>query len=234
MNLWKRVGRQRWAQVTIGIAAAEYLRLVALTNRTVVEPRPVYDNLLQEMPIIIAMWHGQHLMVPFLRKPEHRFKTLISRHRDGEINAIVAEHFGIGTIRGSGDHGGEFQRKGAVGAFRTMLSALEQGYSISLTADVPKVSRVAGTGIVRLAQLSGRPIYPFAIANSRRIEMDTWDDSAVPLPFGRMAAVLGTPIMVGESDDLEAARRAVENGLNAATGLAYALADDTHTGRDRG
>jgi lysophospholipid acyltransferase (LPLAT)-like uncharacterized protein len=152
MKLWKRVGRQRWAQVTIGIAAAEYLRLVALTNRTVVEPRPVYDNLLQEMPIIIAMWHGQHLMVPFLRKPEHRFKTLISRHRDGEINAVVAEHFGIGTIRGSGDHGGEFQRKGAVGAFRTMLSALEQGYSISLTADVPKVSRVAGTVIVRLAQ----------------------------------------------------------------------------------
>ena len=225
MKLWKRVGRQRWAQVTIGLAAAEYLRLVALTNRTVVEPRPVYDTLLQEMPIIIAMWHGQHLMVPFLRRPEHRFKTLISRHRDGEINAIVAEHFGIGTIRGSGDHGGEFQRKGAVGAFRTMLSELEQGYSISLTADVPKVARVAGTGIVRLAQLSGRPIYPFAIANSRRIEMNSWDNSAVPLPFGRMAAVLGTPIMVGQNDDAEAARRAVETGLNAATKRAYAIAD---------
>jgi lysophospholipid acyltransferase (LPLAT)-like uncharacterized protein len=225
MGFWKRVGRQRWAQVTIGITAAEYLRLVSLTNRTVVEPRAVYDNLMREMPIIIAMWHGQHLMVPFLRKPEHRFKTLISRHRDGEINAVVAERFGIGTIRGSGDHGGEFQRKGAVGAFRTMLSALEDGYSISLTADVPKVSRVAGTGIVKLGQLSGRPIYPFAIANSRRVEMNSWDKSAVPLPFGRMAAVLGTPITVGETDDLEAARIAVQNGLNAATERAYVLAD---------
>jgi lysophospholipid acyltransferase (LPLAT)-like uncharacterized protein len=55
--------------------------------------------------------------------------------------------------------------------------------------------------------------------------MDTWDDSAVPLPFGRMAAVLGTPITVGEADDPEAARRAVENGLNAATDRAYAIAD---------
>jgi lysophospholipid acyltransferase (LPLAT)-like uncharacterized protein len=225
MGFWKRVGRQRWAQVAIGVTAAEYLRLVSLTSRTVVEPRAVYDNLMREMPIIIAMWHGQHLMVPFLRKPEHRFKTLISRHRDGEINAVVAERFGIGTIRGSGDHGGEFQRKGAVGAFRTMLSALEDGYSISLTADVPKVSRVAGTGIVMLAQLSGRPIYPFAIANSRRIEMNSWDKSAVPLPFGRMAAVLGTPIAVGAADDLETARRAVETGLNVATERAYALAD---------
>lgn len=226
MSFWKRVGRQRWAQVTIGVTAAEYLRLVSLTSRTIVEPRPVYDNLVREMPIIIAMWHGQHLMVPFLRKPEHRFKTLISRHRDGGINAVVAERFGIGTIRGSGDHGGEFQRKGAVGAFRTMLSALEDGYSISLTADVPKVSRVAGTGIVKLAQLSGRPVYPFAIANSRRIEMNSWDRSAVPLPFGRMAAVLGAPIMVGATDDLETARRAVENGLNAATARAYAIADN--------
>lgn len=227
MQLWKRLGRQRWVQATIGTAAAEYLRLVAATNRAIVEPRDVYDDLIRQMPVIIAMWHGQHLMVPFLRKPEHRFKTLISRHRDGEINAIVAERFGIDTIRGSGDHGGEFHRKGGVGAFRAMLAAIEEGYSISLTADVPKVSRVAGLGIVKLAQLSGRPIYPFAIATSRRVVMDTWDNSSIPLPFGRLAAVLGAPIRVAAeaSDDaVEVARRAVEDGLNAATRRAEALA----------
>ena len=53
MGFWKRVGRQRWAQVTIGLTAAEYLRLVSLTSRTIVEPRPVYDNLVREMPVII-------------------------------------------------------------------------------------------------------------------------------------------------------------------------------------
>ena len=228
MGLWKRVGRQPWVQSAVGVTAAEYLRLVALTNRTVVEPRPVYDGLMQTMPIIIAAWHGQHFMIPFLRRPEHRFKTLISRHRDGNINAVIAEHFGIGAIRGSGDHGGEFQRKGAVSAFRTMLAALEQGYSVTLTADVPKVSRVAGAGIVKLAQMSGRPIYPLAIANSRRIELKSWDRSAFPLPFGRMAGVLGEPIRVDTAagtDALEEARRAVEASLNAATARAYALAD---------
>jgi len=37
-----------------------------------------------------------------------------------------------------------------------------------MTADVPKVSRVAGLGIVKIAQMSGRPIYPVAIATRRR------------------------------------------------------------------
>ena len=48
--------------------------------------------------------------------------------------------------------------------FKEMLSALEEGYNVALTADVPKVARVAGLGIVKLASASGRPIYPVAIA----------------------------------------------------------------------
>ena len=78
------------------------------------------------MPAILAFWHGQHFMTPFLKiKERHRAKVLISRHRDGEFNAIAAERLGIGTIRGSGDHGGAFHRKGGVGAFREMVQALE-------------------------------------------------------------------------------------------------------------
>ena len=49
-----------------------------------------------------------------------------------------------------------------------MLGALEEGYNVALTADVPKVARVAGLGIVKLASASGRPIYPIAIATRRR------------------------------------------------------------------
>src|SRR5262249_5047027 len=35
--------------------------------------------------------------------------------------------------------------------------------------DVPKVSRVAGLGIIKLASATGRPIFPVALATSRRI-----------------------------------------------------------------
>ena len=97
-----------------------------------------------------------------------------------------------------------------------------------MTADVPKVARVAGLGIVKLAQYSGRPIYAGALATQHRIELDTWDRSALNLPFGRSAVVGRGPIYVAaDADDaaLEAARREVENSLNAATARAYEIVD---------
>ena len=72
-------------------------------------------------------------------------------------------------------------------AFNAVVRALEEGYTIALTADVPKVSRVAGLGIDKIAQMSSRPIYPVAVATRRRIELDNWDRTAINLPFGRGA-----------------------------------------------
>jgi lysophospholipid acyltransferase (LPLAT)-like uncharacterized protein len=224
-------------QKVAGTLAAGYLRLVWKTNRVVIEPPDLYDWVESDLPVIVAMWHGQHFLVPFLKRERHRVKVLISRHRDGEINAIAAQRLGIETIRGSGDHGGEFHRKGGVPAFKAMLQALAEGYNMALTADVPKVSRVAGLGIVKLAQFSGRPIYPVAIATSRRIELDNWDRSAIGLPFGRGALIAGKAIRVaGDADaaTLEATRQAVEAGLNTVTERAYALVDRSAPGAGRG
>ncbi|MCZ7641770.1 MAG: lysophospholipid acyltransferase family protein [Pseudorhodoplanes sp.] len=226
----RRIARSRFVQKAVGILAAEYLRLVYYTSRLVTEPADIYERVVPDLPVILAMWHGQHFMAPFIKKPEHRAKTLISRHRDGEMNAIAAEWLGVETIRGSGDHGGEFHRKGGVGAYREMLQALGDGYSVALTADVPKVSRVAGQGIIRLARDSGRPIYPVAIASSRRHVMDNWDRSTINLPFSKLAGVVGTPIRVAAGSDdavLENARRALEATLNETTARAYAIADGT-------
>ena len=170
-------------------------------------------------------------MAPFIKRPDHPAKTLISRHRDGEMNAIAAEWLGVETIRGSGDHGNGFHQKGGVGAYLEMLEALRDGYSVALTADVPKISRVAGPGIVRLARDSGRPIYPVALASSRRFEIDNWDRSTVNLPFSRLVGVVGEPIRVPAetaNGSLESARREVETSLNAATARAYAIADGTN------
>jgi lysophospholipid acyltransferase (LPLAT)-like uncharacterized protein len=223
-------------QKVLGILVADYMRLIWKTNRIVFEPADVYARFDSESPAIIAVWHGQHLLVPCLQRKSDRSKTLISRHRDGEFNAIAVERFGIGTIRGSGDHGRDFHRKGAVSGFKSMLQALAEGYHMVLTADVPKVSRVAGLGIVKLAQLSGRPILPLAIATSRRVELDNWDRSALHLPFGHGAVVLGDPIRVAsQADDaeLERLRSEVQTALNAVTARAYALTNRPKSGAQR-
>lgn len=227
MKFGRRLTQKRWVQKTAGVAAAEYLRLVWMTSRFTMEPAEAYRLYEHEQPVILAMWHGQHFMLPFLRRG-YPFKVLISRHVDGEINAIAAERLGVAAVRGSGDHGRRYHVKGGVGAFKSMMDALAEGWNMALTADVPKVSRVAGLGIIKLASTTGRPIFPVAVATSARIVLDNWDRTAINLPFGRGAAVVGDPISVhGEADAeaLEQARSALERSLNAATERAYAIVD---------
>ena len=222
----QRISRAPLAQAALGRLAASYLQLVWKTSRFELEPADIYEAIEPDLPVIVAMWHGQHFMAPFVKRAQHRVKVLISRHRDGEINAIAAQRLGIGTIRGSGDPGRRFDRKGGVSAFRQMLAALKEGYNVALTADVPKVSRVAGFGIVKLASQSGRPILPVAIATSRRSEVPNWERSAINLPFSRGALVAGERIRVPTDVDdlsLEDFRCKVEAGLNAVTARAYAL-----------
>lgn len=224
----RRLARTRWVQKGVGIAAAEYLRFVHLTSRTITVPGDIYERAGPDLPVILAMWHGQHFLAPFIKKDGLRAKTLISRHRDGEMNAIAAEWLGVETIRGSGNHGEGFHHKGGVSAYFQMLDALAEGYNVALTADVPKVARVAGAGIIRLARDSGRAIYPIAIASSRRKVVDNWDRTTINLPFSRIVGVVGDPIRVGANADgstLEAARLGLEQELNAITERAYAIAD---------
>ncbi len=216
-------------QEAVGALGAWYLKLVWHTSRHILEPPTLYEQV--EMPAILAMWHGQHFLTPFIKKrddPAHRGKVLVSRHRDGEINARAAQRLGIGTIRGSGAHNGEFFRKGGYSAFGEMVDALEEGWSVALTADVPKISRVAGLGVVKLAQHSGRPIYPVAMASSRRKVLDNWDRTAINLPFSRVALVAAEGITVPADADeaaLESARQLVENELNRITARAYEIVD---------
>jgi lysophospholipid acyltransferase (LPLAT)-like uncharacterized protein len=227
-KLLRNTLRSSWLQRAVGVLAAEYLRLVWRTNRFSFDPPNVYERVEPQLPAIFAFWHGQHFLTPFIKNTDrdsYRARVLISRHRDGEFNAIAAERLGIGTIRGSGDHGGAFHRKGGVGAFKEMVRSLQDGYNVALTADVPKRSRVAGLGIIMLARESGRPIMPFAMATSRFIRLRNWDRTTINLPFGRGALVGIKEIHVPPDADaaaMEALRRELEDTLNEATRMAYA------------
>jgi len=228
MKFWRRIGRQPWAKTAIGVAAAEYVRFVGKTTRLTIEPPDALDRAEADMPIISAFWHGQHLLAINANKPSYKVKALASRHHDGEVNAIAAKRLGIGIIRGSGNRAGGFMQKGGAAAFQALLDALNDGYSVALSADVPKVSRIAGLGIIKLAQMSGRPIYAFAIATHWRIVLDNWDRTTINLPFSRGAGVGPEPLWVAaDADDagLEAARQELENRLNAATRRAYEIVD---------
>ncbi|MFG1345846.1 lysophospholipid acyltransferase family protein [Xanthobacter autotrophicus DSM 431] len=215
-------------QVAAGTTFASYFKLVAKTTRFVVEPPDIFDTIDEKMPVIMTFWHGQHFLTPFAMRPHHKAKVLISRHADAEINAIAAEKLGVGTIRGSGATSArDFHRKGAVSATYQMLDALKEGVNVAMTADVPKIARKVGLGVVTIARYSGRPIIPLAMATRNRITLKSWDRASLNLPLGRGAAVVGEPVFVARDVDeagLLAARDLLQSRLEAVTARAETLA----------
>jgi lysophospholipid acyltransferase (LPLAT)-like uncharacterized protein len=225
-RVWKAVRVSRPFQVALGRTLAGYLRLVWNTSRLTIEPDGLYDLVDREIPFILTFWHGQHFLMPFVMKPHHKGKVMISRHADADINAVTAEAFGVGTIRGSGDHGRDFLRKGGISATKLAIDTLKAGVNVAMTADVPKISRIAGLGVVTVARYSGRPIYPIAIATRTRVLAKSWDRASIHLPFGPVAMVVGEGVHVDADADqaaLEAARQLVETRLNQATARAEEL-----------
>ncbi|HUN11842.1 MAG TPA: lysophospholipid acyltransferase family protein [Rhabdaerophilum sp.] len=222
----RKIGSSRVVQHAIGWLLATYLRFVRWSSREILLPENaralIYDN----APGILTFWHGQHFMQTFFRQPGDRCYVMISRHGDGEINAHAAELLGMSVVRGSGaQRKDQVRKRGGIQALRTLLGLLEQGEHVSMTADVPKISRVAGDGIITLAQLSGRPILPVAVVCSRRIDFASWDAASVALPFGRYAIVTNKAIWVPRDADAaakEAARRELEAELDRLYAQGYA------------
>lgn len=224
--MWKRLLSSAAALELAALLGAAYYRVVGWTNRLVRDPAQDFYAPFEQQPAIIALWHGEHFLMPFFGWRTERMAVLVTTHRDGEILARGGRYFGIRFVRGSGDHGREFLRKKAVRAFATMLRLLKGGTTIVATADVPKVARVAGLGLVMLAKYSGRPIVPVAMATSRCRRLDNWDRTCINLPFGRMSLVRGEPISVPREADaagLEAARARLQASLDAVTSRAYEL-----------
>lgn len=218
--------KTRVAQETLGRLLAGYLRLVQRTNRIVFEPADIYDRVRPELPVIFAMWHGQHIMIPFARPDWMPACSLVSRHGDGGFNAVALRELGIGAIRGSGALGKKIREKGGASAFLAMVRRLAAGDTMVLTADVPKRARIVGPGIISLARASGRPIRAVAVVTSRRIDFNSWDRASIGLPFGRCAIVVGEPILVARDADeatQEAARLALQASLDDVHARGYAI-----------
>jgi lysophospholipid acyltransferase (LPLAT)-like uncharacterized protein len=220
----------------LGFVMAHYLKFVRRSNRFVVEPSDLDSSAAIHHPAIIAMWHGQHLMMPFARTPSiARVYAMVSRHRDAGFQAAALRWFRIEPIRGSGARGDRVREKGGAQALIGLKRLIDDGATVAMTADVPKVARVAGLGIITLARISGRPILPIAVATSRRFVFNSWDRASVGLPFGRGAIVVGAPIYVPADADaaaMEAARIAVQGALDAAHARAYARVGGADPGAD--
>lgn len=210
---------------------ANYLRLVDRTNPWVAESGDPFKEFFDHAPAILALWHGQHIMVPTQNPHTVPVTGMFSRSADAELNARVAAELGLGVVRGSGGRShGDNSSKGGARALIVLKNELAKGNSVAMIADVDKSRpREAGLGIVTLARLTGRPVIGAAYASSRRHVIEkSWDKTTINLPFGRSAFIVAKPVFVPrDADDelLEQKRREVTENLNSVTQRAYALVD---------
>ena len=199
---------------TVGSAGKAFVHLMRVFVDGELENREAADRVrARGRRVIYAFWHGR-LLVPIWTHRGSRIGILISQSRDGEYVARIADKLGFHVIRGS-------TTRGAEGGFRTLLSAIQEGYDVAITPDGPTGPKYqVKKGIVHLARASGAAILPVGIAADRYKQLASWDEFRVLLPGAYALARYGDPIIVPEHAnkfDMEDIRAGLENTLNALT-----------------
>lgn len=214
----------------LGSALADYVQFTHATCRStrsdLTEPG---TELRDHMPAIFTFWHGEHFMVPTVAEPAWNAHALVSRSADGTINAIALEKLGTKVVRGAGEtkrgRQGKGHAKGGMTAFRVFARLLEDGASVSLTADVPKVGRKVSRGLVKLARVTKRPIVPIAYVTTPHITLPSWDRASLNLPFTKGGFGASEPIYIDDDGtDEDAWCRRIGHRLDALNAHCYEVA----------
>ncbi len=201
-----------------GKILARYFQFVVKSSKMERGLDAYFDDLSKDLPAIFTFWHGEQFLIPTIYEKNMPYHALVSRNSDGEIQAAALDVFGVGAIRGSGGKARlKTLQKGGIKSSLEVLTTLENKISVGMTANIPRgPARKVGKGVVTLAKLSGRPIYPICYLTKHNMVLNSWDRAAINLPFSKCALGVGKPIFVQKTADekeIESARLDVENEL---------------------
>lgn len=226
----KKLARADWVLNLAASLLAGYLRLTLATIRWRREGmqrvEPIWDG---RGPVLVCFWHSRIPISPacWPLKRAQTPRALISLSSDGELIAKTMVRVGFPAIRGSSRKASDPTRdKGGSAAFRETLRWLKAGNGIAITPDGPQGPvEVMKEGPPALTRMSQGPMMLVGLACKPCLTLGTWDQTVVPLPFGRGAIVWDGPFHVGPEDDLEAVRLDWAARLSVATRRAEAMVE---------
>lgn len=167
-----------------------YLRFVYFTSK---QKFIFYDNgnkekFLNEQGAIFAFWHNMLALSPAMFKGHRDVYALISPHLDGKILNDLVGKFSCKVIVGSSN-------KNPLGALRSIIEKLSQGANVIITPDGPKgpVYKV-NSGITEIAYKYNKKLIPIVSTTSRCFRLKSWDKLIIPLPFGTIKVIIGSPL----------------------------------------
>jgi len=127
---------------------------------------------------------------------------------DGEAIAQCIQRFGYGAARGSSSRGG-FR------ALAEMARLIRNGRDAAFTIDGPRGPKyIAKQGPVLLAFKTGAAIFCFHISMKRRIQLKSWDEFQIPVPF-TPAVVLQAPPIWAPKDSTEGQLRELHEKMQS-------------------
>ena len=205
----------RWAEPIAAAVGPMVVQALAATWRIRVTGAEHLQALREaRRPFVFVLWHSRILPLLFHHRREE-IVLLISRHRDGEYLADLAERWGYRSVRGSTKRGGEV---GLLGIVR----ALQGGVVVAITPDGPRgPAEQVQPGAVAAAQHAGVPLLPIGARPSSAWWLGSWDRMCIPKPFAAIDVVYGPPLEVAPGKEglrrgMDAVGRALQHVTHAA------------------
>ncbi len=207
-----------------GLGIHTYALLVSHTSRYVVRGKEHFEKAWTEgQPVIFAAWHGMTMMglCYFFRfYSDHRYAVLVPADRRGNTLATWFRLLGIEPY--SIDHYSTSlsQARGVV----HLMRAVKRGANTFINPDGPDgPPYVVKPGVVYIAQKMGGRLLPSAAFTATKYTLKRWDRYSVPLPFSRIAIVMGEPVPAPRDGDPEAIAQMLTKAMHQATADAERL-----------
>lgn len=203
---YAKIGQELICFLVIG-----YIKFINYSSRTIIVGDDVMMNRMKNrQPVIIASWHHQIMMSPFVASQikqanqTHKIASLASKHGDGRFVGRVMEKFGVINIAGSTQDGRKSSRGIDIHGLKEIFRVLKNQLGIAITPDGPRgPSQKINGEVIKIAKLSGAPIVPVGVGYSRFFELSTWDKFKVPLPFGVVCYYYGDLFLVDKNIEEE-------------------------------
>ena len=182
--------QQRLKAGAIGLAGYVAISLIGRTIRWESEGNAYLDEIYKAgHRAIFTFWHGRIFPATYYWR-KRGIVVMTSMNLDGEAIAQCIQRFGYGAARGSSSRGG-------LRALAQLTRDIRQKKDAAFTIDGPRGPRyVAKQGPILLAFKTGAAVFCFHIALQHKIQLKSWDEFQIPLPFTKAIVLMAPPIWV--------------------------------------
>ena len=150
--------------------------------------------------VLICTWHQQFFTAirHFKNYEDYNPALMISKSRDGDFIAGIAERSGWHPVRGSSSRDGSK-------ALSEMIVRLKKTRLAAHIIDGPRgPSGEVKAGLIRLANATDAVIVPFYVSADKAWYFNSWDKFMLPKPFSRVSLHFGDMIQLQSVERPEA------------------------------